>query len=160
MPAIHSHRVGSARFSSESYMRWDCASATLYTLAARSWFWRVIRGDSQARHETFWLGHHRLLKKGELKRQNTSARGYTRASEASVSIYILAIALSRVLSARMYSRHKILIELVTFAKFTGEPEPYKRKKILKFWRKCEKMFKFWRKFKKCLKVLRKFGNNL
>ncbi len=34
-----------------------------------------------------------------------SARGCTGACEANVSIYILALALSRVLSARVYSRH-------------------------------------------------------
>ncbi len=36
-------------------------------------------------------------------RRDTSALGYTRASEASVSIYILALALSRVLLVRVYS---------------------------------------------------------
>ncbi len=38
--------------------------------------------DSQARHETLWLGHHGPLKKRELTRRDTSTRGYTRASEA------------------------------------------------------------------------------
>ncbi len=43
MPAVHSRRVCSARFSSKSYRRWDWASATLYTLAVSSWFWCVTR---------------------------------------------------------------------------------------------------------------------
>ncbi len=33
--------------------------------------------------------------------------GYTKASEASVSIYILVLALSQVLLARVYSRHNL-----------------------------------------------------
>ncbi len=40
-----------------------------------------IRDDSQARHETLWLRHHRLLKKQELTRWDTSACGYMRTSE-------------------------------------------------------------------------------
>ncbi len=63
-------------------------------------------GDSQARHETLWHGHHGPLKKRELTTQDTSAWGYTRASEASVSIYILALALSQVLWARVYNQQK------------------------------------------------------
>ncbi len=54
----------------------------LYTLALSSWFWSVTWGDSQARHETLWLGHQGPLKKRELMRRDTSAQGYTRASEA------------------------------------------------------------------------------
>ncbi len=59
-------------------------------------------------HETHLLGHHRPLKKRELTKWDTNSRGYTRAFEASVSIYILALALPRVLSARVYSWHQIL----------------------------------------------------
>ncbi len=36
MLAVHSCRVRSVRFSSESYTRWDCASVAFYTLAASS----------------------------------------------------------------------------------------------------------------------------
>ncbi len=36
---------------------------------------------SQARHETLWLAHHGPLKKRELTKRDTSAQGYTRASE-------------------------------------------------------------------------------
>ncbi len=84
MPAVHSCRVRSARFSSDSYTRRDCASvsATLYTLALSFWFWRVTRGDSQARHKTRWLGHHGPQKKRELMRRDTSTWNYTRASKA------------------------------------------------------------------------------
>ncbi len=77
---LYTRRVHSVRLS-ESYTRRDCASATLYTFAISFWFWCVTRGDSQARHETLWLGHHGPLKKQELMRRDTSARGYTRASE-------------------------------------------------------------------------------
>ncbi len=38
MPAVHSRRV-------------QLASATLYTLAKSSQFWRATRANSQARHE-------------------------------------------------------------------------------------------------------------
>ncbi len=82
MPGVHSRPVRSLRFSSESYTRWDCAGGTLYTLAVSSWFCCVTRGDSQARYETFWLGHCGLVKKRELMRRDTSARGYKRASKA------------------------------------------------------------------------------
>ncbi len=77
MPAVHPCWMHFVRFSSESYMRWDCASATLYTLAVSSWF-----DDSQARHETIWLRHHRPLKKQELMRRQMSTRGYMSTSEA------------------------------------------------------------------------------
>ncbi len=43
MLAVHSRRVHLARFLNESYMRQDCASATLYILAMSFWFWRVTR---------------------------------------------------------------------------------------------------------------------
>ncbi len=155
MPAVHSRRVHLARFLNESYMRWDCASATFYPLAVRArrghtyesenkacalwlmyrvieildfffqklpispnaltpvdvsfrtpenirecwlkknyrkqrrvcvreciWFWCVTRGDSQTRHKTLWLRHHRPLKKRESTRWDATSRGYTRASEA------------------------------------------------------------------------------
>ncbi len=36
MPTVHSPQMRSVRFSSESYMRWHCASATLYTHAMSS----------------------------------------------------------------------------------------------------------------------------
>ncbi len=114
----------------------------------------MTRGDSQARHETLRLVHHRLLKKRGLNnarherrgymrgskawqvfpctfsllpclgfprqecsagikkreptRQDTSAQGYTRAYKANVSTYILALTLSRILLARVYSWHRIL----------------------------------------------------
>ncbi len=77
----------------------------LTTLLPSSSFWCVTRGDSQARHKTLWLRHHGLLKKREPTRRGTSAWGYTRASEANVSIYIIVLMLFRVLSVRVYSRH-------------------------------------------------------
>ncbi len=100
MPAVHSRRVCLARFSSESYSRWGCASVTLYTLTVSSQSTlecrlkkkklSKIRGNSQARHETLWLGRHRgSLKKQDLTRRDTSVearherQGYTRASEVS-----------------------------------------------------------------------------
>ncbi len=69
------------------------------------WFWHVTRDNSQARHETLWLVHHRLLKKRDLNKVRHEHWGYTRGSKAraSVPIYIFALALSRVPSARVYS---------------------------------------------------------
>ncbi len=66
----------------ESCLRWDWASATLYTLAERSQFWRATRGDSQGRHETLWLVHHGPLKKQDLNEARHKRRGYTRRSKA------------------------------------------------------------------------------
>ncbi len=118
MPDVHSRRVCFARFSSESYSRRGCASMTFYMLAVSFQFTQEcglkkkkqskIRGDSQAKHETLWLGHHGSLKKWELTRRDTNARGYTRASETRrmfPSIFSLDFALSRVLSAKVYSWH-------------------------------------------------------
>ncbi len=76
------------------------------------WFWRATRGDSQARHETLWLVHHRPLK------SETLTRGETRTptlheriqGETSVPIYILALALSQVPSERVYSQQKIYLK--------------------------------------------------
>ncbi len=67
--------------------------------------------------QDLWLGQQRPLKKRELMRLHTNARGYTRATEASISIYvyILALALSRVLSARVYSPR--LLQRVRLAHF-------------------------------------------
>ncbi len=101
--------------SGESYLRRGCARVTFYALAVSSQFTREcrlkkklskIRCDSQARHEILWLGHHGPLKEREPTRRDMSTHGYTRTFEASVSIYILALALSRVLSVRVYRRHQ------------------------------------------------------
>ncbi len=54
----------------------------LYTLAESSQFWCATRGDSQARHETLWLVHHRPLKKRDLNEARHKHRGYTRGSKA------------------------------------------------------------------------------
>ncbi len=56
----------------------DWASATLYTLAESSQFWSATRDESQARHETLWLAHHRPLKKRDLNEARHERRGYTR----------------------------------------------------------------------------------
>ncbi len=69
MPAVHSHRLWSARFSSESYSRRSCASMTFSTLTV----------SSQSTQECG-------MKKKPIKleataRWDTSARGYMRASE-------------------------------------------------------------------------------
>ncbi len=66
----------------KSCPRWDWASATLYTLAKSSQFWRTTQSDSQARHETLWLVHHRPLKKRDLNEARHKRRGYTRGSKA------------------------------------------------------------------------------
>ncbi len=81
MPAVHSRRVHLARISGESCPRRDWASATLYTLANISQFWRATQGDSQARHETLWLVHHRLLKKWDLNEVRHEHSGYMRGSK-------------------------------------------------------------------------------
>ncbi len=88
MPAVHSCWVCLARFSSESHLRRGCASVTVYTLAVSSHStWECglkkkhIKNQRRQPGETLWLGHHRLLKKWELTMRDTSARGYTRASE-------------------------------------------------------------------------------
>ncbi len=73
MPAVHSRRMHLARVSGGSCLRQDWESATLYTLAESSQFWRTTRGDSQARHEILWLVHHGPLKKRDLTRRDTSA---------------------------------------------------------------------------------------
>ncbi len=65
----------------ESCPRWDCASATLYTLAGSSQFWRATRGDSQARYETLWLVHYGPLKKWDLNEARHEHQGYTRGSK-------------------------------------------------------------------------------
>ncbi len=49
-----------------------------------------IKCNSQLRHETLWLGHHTPLKKRGLTRRDTSARGYTRTSEAFPSTFSLS----------------------------------------------------------------------
>ncbi len=65
----------------ESCPRWDWASVTLYTFAESSQFWRAIRGDSQAKHETLWLVHHGPLKKRDLNEVRHEHRSYTRGSK-------------------------------------------------------------------------------
>ncbi len=68
----------------------------------------ILAHDTRRQSGETWdlcFGHHGPLKKREVTRRDTSTRGYTRASEASVSIYILALALSWVLSVRLYSQH-------------------------------------------------------
>ncbi len=82
MPAVHCCRMHFARVWCESCPLWDWASATLYTLAESSQFWSATRGDSQARRETLWLVHHRLLKKWDLNEVRHKHRGYTRGSKA------------------------------------------------------------------------------
>ncbi len=52
MLAVHFRRVHLARVSGESCPRRDWASATLCTLAESYQFWRMTRGDSQARRRT------------------------------------------------------------------------------------------------------------
>ncbi len=57
-------------------------TTTIYTLAESSQFWRETRGNSQARHKTIWLVHHRPLKKRDLNEARHKRRGYTRGSKA------------------------------------------------------------------------------
>ncbi len=71
-----------ARVSAESCPRRDWASATLYTLAESSQFWRVTRGNSQARHKTHLTRAHGLLKNRDLDEARHECRGYTRGSKA------------------------------------------------------------------------------
>ncbi len=102
MPAVHSRRMHLARVSGESCPNWDRVSATHYTLAESSQFWCATRGDSQTRHETLCLVHQGPLKTWDLNEPRHECRVYTR-------IYILALALSRVPSARVYSRHNTIL---------------------------------------------------
>ncbi len=46
------------------------------------WFWHATQGSNQARHETLWLVHHRLLKKRDPNEARHKCRGYTRGSKA------------------------------------------------------------------------------
>ncbi len=82
MPVVHSCRVHLATVSGKSCPRRDWASATLYTLAESSQFWCATRYDSQVRHETLWIVHHRLLKEWDLNEVRHERRGYTRGSKA------------------------------------------------------------------------------
>ncbi len=70
------------RVSGKSCSIWDWASATLYIFAESSQFWHTTRGDSQAKHETLWLVHHRPLKQWDLNEARHERRGYTRGSKA------------------------------------------------------------------------------
>ncbi len=82
MSAVHSRGVHLVRVSGKSCPRQDWASATLHTLAESSQFWHATQGDSQARHETLWLVHHRPLKKWYLNEARHERWGYTRGSKA------------------------------------------------------------------------------
>ncbi len=120
MPAVHSCRVHLARVSGESCLRRDWVSVTLCTLVESSQFWCVTRGDSQARHETLWLVHHRPLKKWDLNktRHDRAPRLHKRTQgEVSVPVYILAFALSEGASVRVYSRNRLLFIIIFFGIF-------------------------------------------
>ncbi len=73
MPAVHSRRVCSARFSSEKYSWRGCVSLIFYTRCDLS-----IHPRMQIEKNY----HHRPLEKWELTRWDTSTRGRTRASKA------------------------------------------------------------------------------
>ncbi len=78
--------------SSESWPRQDWTSATLYTLAERSQYWCMPRGDSQARHDNALT--RQPLKKRDLNKTRHERRGYTTGSKARPSVpYTLSLLL-------------------------------------------------------------------
>ncbi len=116
----------------KSCLGWDWTSVTLYTLAESFQFWCATRGDSQARHETLWLVHHRLLKKRDLNEMRHECRGYTRGSKARrVFPSTFSLALSRVPSARVYSQHYMM-----YLRPIWNPSRYSWQLVTNLWPLC------------------------
>ncbi len=115
MLAVHSHQMRLARFSSESCSRRGCTSITSYTLAVSPQSTQKcglkkkllkIKGESLMRYKTLLTRTSQSAKKERINeaRQERPRLYESIRGEASVSIYIFAVALSRTLSMRVYSQ--------------------------------------------------------
>ncbi len=136
MPAVHSRRLCSARFSCKSYTSQDCASATFYTFAVSS---QPTRSDSKARAYTrewefsvadtwgnrnfgfFFSKITHLPYTRRVRSVRFSCKGYTSRDCASAIFYTLAVSSQSTGSdskARAYIREWELIFEYFFKNYT------------------------------------------